>query len=56
MSNKSRRIKALEKRIAALEAKQAQPVWENVNRDLAKAVIKEVNQQTAKAGKPLLLM
>lgn len=59
MSNKSRRLKALEKRVAALELQKQAPqvieVGQNTGK-LAEAVIRTVNQITSQKGQAQLLI
>lgn len=59
MSNASRRIKALEKRVAALEAKNQAPQNIKVKapaEEIAEVVIKQINQKTLETGKSVLLL
>lgn len=59
MSNASRRLKVLEKRVAALEAKNQAPQDIEVKvqpEEIAEAVIKCINQKTAETGKAALLL
>lgn len=59
MSNASERIKALEKRVAALEAKSQAPQIVEVKAPaevIAEAVIKQINQKTLETGRAVLLV
>lgn len=59
MSNASRRLKALEKRVAALEAENQAPRIIEADRNinvLAEAAIREINRLTVEKGKAQLLI